>query len=443
MMNILIIDDEANIRRTVEIYLKSNGHVCQCAGSFSEALTIAKKSRFDMAFLDLRLGTDNGLDLIVPLLDENASLKIVVMTAYSSIESAVNAMKLGAFDYIGKPFNPAQIDVIIAKAEKQLKMENQISLLNADLQLLNPDGIFDSKNPEMIKLLTLAKQVASSDAIILLRGESGCGKTVLAKAIHKWSRRSDAPFGVVSCPTLSVELLSSELFGHVRGAFTGAIKEQIGRVESCEHGTIFLDEIGDLPLSIQPKLLRFIQEREYERVGDCQTRKSEVRIITATNINLEEAVKEKLFREDLFFRLNVFELQIPPLRERREDILVLAENMLRFFNRSNHKQIEGFSSETKTILLQYNWPGNLRELRNVIERAVIIGNQKLITPEILPQTICRNNIKQNNSTHCTLEELEQQHIARMISMCDSLQEAADALGIDLSTLWRKRKQYGL
>lgn len=442
-MNILIIDDEANIRRTVEIYLNSNDHVCKCAGSFNEALNIGKKSRFDMAFLDLRLGDDNGMDLIVPLMEENPELKIVVMTAYSTIESAVNAMKLGAFDYIGKPFNPTQIDVIIAKAEKLFKMENQLSLLNADLQLLHPNGIFDSQSQEMVKLLTLSRQVAASDAIILLRGESGCGKTVLAKAIHQWSRRADSPFGVISCPILSAELLSSELFGHVKGAFTGAVKDQIGRVESCNKGTLFLDEIGDLPLSIQPKLLRFIQDREYEKVGGCETKKSEVRIIAATNIDLEEAVKEKRFREDLFFRLNVFELQIPPLRERREDIPRLTENMLRFFVQSNHKAIEGFSDSAMEILLQYNWPGNLRELRNVIERAVIIGDQPILTPEFLPQLICRNGAVRPEPDNCTLEELEKQHIERMIHRCRSLQEAAETLGIDLSTLWRKRKQYGL
>lgn len=442
-MNILIIDDEANIRRTVEMYLKSNRHVCKCAASFNEALNIGKKNRFDMAFLDLRLGDDNGLDLIAPLLEENPDLKIVVMTAYSTIESAVNAMKLGAFDYIGKPFNPAQIDVIIAKAEKLFQMENRLSLLNADLQSLHPDGIFDSKSPEMVKLLTLSRQVAASDAIILLRGESGCGKTVLAKAIHQWSRRRDAPFGVVSCPTLSGELLSSELFGHVKGAFTGAVKDQVGRVESCDKGTLFLDEIGDLPLSIQPKLLRFIQDREYEKVGDCETKKSEVRIIAATNLDLDEAVKAKRFREDLFFRLNVFELHIPPLRERCEDIPLLAENMLRFFARNNHKAIERFSDSAMEILLQYNWPGNLRELRNAVERAVIIGNQPVLAPECLPQSICRSNFKPEYPANCTLEELEKQHIERMIRRCGSLQEAAEALGIDLSTLWRKRKQYGL
>ncbi|MGE4300700.1 MAG: sigma-54-dependent transcriptional regulator [Victivallaceae bacterium] len=442
-MNILVIDDEANIRKTVKMYLKSSGHSCSVASGLEEALQCSRKDRFDVAFLDLRLGTDNGLDLISSLLGDNPELKIVVMTAYSSVDTAVSAMKLGAFDYIGKPFNPAQIDVILAKAEKIRNMENRLSSLDSDLKALHPEGILDSANPAMRRILEMAHQVAGSDAIVLLRGESGTGKTVLAKAIHRWSRRADAPFGVVSCPSLSPELLASELFGHVRGAFTGAVKDNSGRIAACDHGTLFLDEIGDLPPAIQPQLLRFIQDKEYEPVGSSQTHRADVRIIAATNVPLEEAVREKRFREDLFFRLNVFQLEIPPLRERPEDIDGLAAEMLAFFARNNHKHIVGFSEAAMQALHAYSWPGNLRELRNAVERGVILAVGNTVELAHLPETLYASETSRQTDEMCTLSELEKHHIARVIAATASLQEAAEKLGIDQTTLWRKRKQYGL
>ncbi len=442
-MNILIIDDEINIRKTVKMYLKSNGHVCSAAGSPEEALQYSRRDRFDVALLDLRLGANNGLDLISALLADNPELKIVVMTAYSSVDTAVSAMKLGAFDYIGKPFNPAQIDVILAKAEKIRNLENHLSTLDSDLKSLHPDSIFNSANPAMQRILEVARQVAETDAIILLRGESGTGKTVLAKAIHRWSRRVDGPFGVVSCPLLSPELLASELFGHVRGAFTGAVKDHPGRVASCNHGTLFLDEIGDLPLSIQPRLLRFIQDQEYEPVGSSQSCRADVRIIAATNIDLEEAVREKRFREDLFFRLNVFELEIPPLRERPEDIDRLAAAMLEFFARSNHKAIAGFSEAARRALRDYRWPGNLRELRNAVERGAILATGNTIELGHLPDSLRNTSGAASGDAADTLEEVEKRHIARVIAETASYQEAAERLGIDQTTLWRKRKQYQL
>lgn len=442
-MNILVIDDEANIRKTVRMYLKSSGHACTVAGSPEEALECARKDRFDVALLDLRLGANNGLDLISALLGNNPELKIVVMTAYSSVDTAVSAMKLGAFDYIGKPFNPAQIDVILAKAEKIRNMENRLSSLDSDLKALHPDGVLDSANPAMRRILEMAHQVSGSDAIVLLRGESGTGKTVLAKAIHRWSRRADAPFGVVSCPSLSPELLASELFGHVRGAFTGAVKDNPGRVAACDHGTLFLDEIGDLPQAIQPQLLRFIQDKEYEPVGATQTHRADVRIVAATHVPLEEAVREKRFREDLFFRLNVFQLEIPPLRERPEDIDRLAAGMLEFFAQSNHKKVTAFSEEAARALHAYPWPGNLRELRNAVERGVILAAGDTVELAHLPDTLRVSGPTPPTGEMCTLAELEKHHIARTIAAAASLQEAAKRLGIDQATLWRKRKQYGL
>lgn len=442
-MNILVIDDEANIRKTVKMYLKSSGHSCSVAGSLEEALQCSRKDRFDVALLDLRLGMADGLDLISSLLGDNPELKIVVMTAYSSIDTAVSAMKLGAFDYIGKPFNPAQIDVILAKAEKIRNMENRLSSLDSDLKALHPEGVLDSANPAMRRILEMAHQVAGSDAIVLLRGESGTGKTVLAKAIHRWSRRADAPFGVVSCPSLAPELLASELFGHVRGAFTGAVKDNPGRIAACDRGTLFLDEIGDLPQAIQPQLLRFIQDKEYEPVGSSQTHRANVRIVAATNVPLEEAVREKRFREDLFFRLNVFQLKIPPLRERPEDIDRLASEMLSFFAGSNHKHMTGFSEAALQAIHSYSWPGNLRELRNAVERGVILATGDTVELAHLPETLYPSGTSRQAGGMCTLSELEKHHIARVVAATASLQEAAEKLGIDQTTLWRKRKQYGL
>ena len=442
-MNILIIDDEENIRKTVGLYLKSTGHSCKAAANPVEAVQWNRQNHFDAAFLDLRLGNDNGLDLIPQLLSDAPNLKIIVMTAYSSVDSAVSAMKLGAFDYIGKPFNPAQIDVILAKAEKLRQMENKLFNLDADLKSLCPAGFFDSANSKMCRVLEMAHQVAASDAILLLRGESGTGKSVLAKAIHQWSRRAEAPFGVVSCPSLTPELLSSELFGHVKGAFTGAVKDNPGRIEACNHGTLFLDEIADLPPKIQPQLLRFIQEKEYEPVGSSETRQADIRIIAATNTDLEKEVREKRFREDLFFRLNVFQLEIPPLRERPEDIESLAAGMLKFFACANHKSITGFSKPAEEALLRYAWPGNLRELRNAVERGVILASGPVVEIGHLPDSLNCPYENDKKDALCTLEELEKLHIARVMASTKSLQEAAEKLGIDQTTLWRKRKQYGL
>ncbi len=442
-LNILIIDDEANIRKTLSMCLESAGHRTTAAGSAKDALNEAGRQVFDMAFLDLRLGADNGLDIIGALTARSPWMKIIVMTAYASVNTAVEAMRRGAFDYIAKPFAPEQIYIAAEKIGEIRNMESQIARLKEDMEKINPEIDFTSSSPEMQLAVETAKQAAASEAVVLIRGSSGTGKTALAKAIHNWSPRAMGPMGVVSCPSLSPELLESELFGHVKGAFTGAVKDTAGRVAACEGGTLFLDEIGDVPLQVQPKLLRFIQERVYERLGDPVTRKADVRIIAATNADLEEYVKDGRFREDLYYRLNVIQIEIPPLSGRKEDIEAMANRMLLFFSSQNHKKITGFTPEAMEILKNYPWKGNIRELRNVVERIAILSQSDIIGPEHLPQNISPASHTLRIGDKVPLDKIEEEHIKAVINSSKSLQDAAEVLNIDQTTLWRKRKQYGI
>ena len=442
-LNILIVDDEANIRKTLAVCLDLLGHRVVAVSNAADARAEANRQVFDLGFVDLRLGAENGLDLIPALLAACPWLKIVVITAYASVDTAVEAMRRGATDYIPKPFKPDQVELVTNRVATVRGMEQRIATLQEDLQRLHPEVTFNSQNPGMQRAIELARHVAPSEAVILLRGPSGTGKTVLARAIQGWSRRADKPLGVISCPSLSPELLESELFGHVKGAFTGALRDNPGRVAACEGGTLFLDEIGDLPLSIQPKLLRFIQDHEYERVGDQQTRKADVRIITATNTDLDKAVKEERFREDLYYRLNVIQIDLPPLAERPEDVEAMAKEMLSFFGAQNHKVLRGFSDEALSALRNYSWPGNIRELRNVIERAAILCRTEIVGIEYLPTSIAPSTSPIQLGDPVSLEVIEEHHIRRLIASTRSLQEAADLLGIDQATLWRKRKQYGI
>jgi two-component system, NtrC family, response regulator AlgB len=442
-LSILVVDDEPNIRKTLAIALEAEGHRVVAVSNFKDAMSEASRRFFDMALVDLRLGTESGMGLIPALRTACPWIRVVVITAYASIDTAVEAMRRGAFDYLPKPFTPDQLLLLIRKVTEMRTLEQKVAALQEALNEAAPEADLTSRSPVMQKTLAMAQRVADSDATLLVRGESGTGKTMLARAIHFWSRRSAKNFGVVSCPSLSLELLESELFGHVKGAFTGALQDHLGRIAACEGGTLFLDEIGDLPLPLQAKLLRVLQEKEYERVGEVETRKADLRIIAATSVDLAEAVKVGRFREDLFYRLNVVEIIIPPLRERQEDILPLAEGFLVFFARQNHRGLLGFTEKARLILQHYHWPGNVRELRNVLERAVLLSTGETIGVENMPIHLAPMPTSPKVGDLVSLESIQENHIRQVLAATKSLEEAARVLGMDPVTLWRRRKKYGV
>jgi NtrC-family two-component system response regulator AlgB len=449
-MRILIVDDESNIRKTLRIALESKGHLVEEAVGSAAAVQSIERSRFDAALVDLRLGNESGLDLLETFLRIVPRIAVVIITAHGSIDNAVDAMRRGAFDYLSKPFTPAQVTAVLERIERVKNLQSRVEDLQDQIASEVPEVSLESDDPQVQAVLEQGRQVAPTDAVVLIRGESGTGKGVFAHAIHVWSRRAAGPFVTVSCPSLSADLLESELFGHARGSFTGAVADTAGRVAAAEGGTLFLDEVGDLPVSLQPKLLRFLQERRYERVGETRTRTADVRLVAASNRDLDAAVAVGQFRDDLLFRLNVVELTLPPLRA-RSDRIALAEHLLAFFARQTRKKIERFSPEAGQALLHYAWPGNLRELRNAMERAAIFAKGSVLGLNDLPGRIISaapalaadpsQPIQVGQPV--TLEQLESEHIRLVLAQCPSREDAARILGIDPSTLYRKRKQLGL
>lgn len=447
-MRILIIDDEESIRSTLSMMLQALGHDVVGVGDGATALKEIDKAQFDMAFLDLRLGDENGLDLLPDLLRGNANLDVVVFTAYASIESAVEAMRRGATDYLSKPFTPEQVRQTLRKINKTRSLEGRVASLESRLSSDTPPAVVETVEPAMDRAFNLAFKAATSSATVLLLGESGTGKTVLARAIHERSAQKDKPFVTISCPSLSGELLESELFGRVKGAFTGATSDTWGKVAVADGGTLFLDEIGELPLAIQPKLLRLLQEKEYERVGESKTRRANVRIVAATNRNLEVAVREKTFREDLFYRLNVIAIRVPPLRERPRDLKQMAAGYLRFFSAQCGKRVTGFAPAAQVAIEQYAWPGNLRELRNVVEHAVIFAANAEVALEDLPDQLNQTGGGQPDDNvrigmKVPLEQIENEHIRRVLAQTTTMEEAAQLLGISRGTLYERKKKIGL
>lgn len=441
-LRVLVIDDEKNILTTLSMCLEGMGCTVATASSGAAALQALARQPFDLAFLDLRLKEDSGMELLPRLLQESPALAVVVITAYANFDTAVQAIKLGAMDYLPKPFTPAQIRHEVEQAAERLSLHRRLADLERKLAESVPESDLSTGSSRMRATLDVLSRAAASDAAVLLRGESGTGKGVLARALHAQSARASHPFVTVNCPTLSEELLASELFGHTRGSFTGAVRDQPGRVEAAEGGTLFLDEVSEITPALQVKLLRFLQEKEFERVGENKTRRADVRVVAATNRDLEKAVQEGRFREDLLYRLNVVEVPIPPLRDRQEDILPLARRFLAFFARAANRPLMDLSKSAESVLLSYPWPGNIRELRNVIERATILWPAQIIEPQALPERIVAHNEPGPRlGGDCTVEAIEREHILRVLARTKALDEAAAILGIDASTLWRKRRKY--
>ncbi len=434
---VLVVDDEPNILKTMEICLKDMKLDLDTFTNPREALSAIGKNHYDLAFIDLKMQPINGLELLESLKKQSPATTVVIVTAHGSIETAVDAIRKGAYDYLQKPFDFLELQLLAQKVLEYHRLKGELTALRQQLSDFQLQQRIITQNKKMLDLIDLARRVADSDLSVLIEGESGTGKELFAQLIHDQSSRSGRPFIKVNCAAIPENLLESELFGHVKGAFTGAIKDRLGRFELANGGTIFLDEIGELSPVLQAKLLRVLQFKEIERVGEAKPRKIDVRIVAATNKNLDEALKEGIFREDLFYRLNAVRLRIPPLRERPDDIRLLIKYFLTKFSSDAEITI---SPEAMKALQAYRWNGNVRELENVMERAVLLARDNKIELDALPEEI------QRAQTHplqtLTLEEVEKSHIKQVLQMAADLKQAAEILGIDQATLWRKRKRYG-
>jgi two-component system, NtrC family, response regulator AlgB len=453
-MDFLVIDDDKTFRDATCLLIDSEGHYAEGAASGASGLVEVREGKFDAVLLDLNLGAENGLAILDQVLKRQPNLPVVLFTAQGSVKNAVEAMRRGAVDFLEKPFAREQFHLVLARVQRFHQLNQNIKQLEREVKDSNaqsPEILLDSTTPRMKEAMDTLARAAKTPASILILGESGTGKSAVARAVHQQSHLASKPFVTVSCPSLSKELLESDLFGHVKGAFTGALRDTWGKVKAAAGGTLFLDEIGDLPMEIQPKLLRLLQEREYERVGENVTRQAEVRIITATSHDLKQRVAEGAFREDLYFRLNVITTEMPPLRQRQDDLLRFSQHYLKHFGALCGRRFDGFSEDASAAIRAYAWPGNLRELRNAIERAVIMAKGSKINLQDLPSELRGQAAAGANGSDAALqvgslvsmEKLEEAHLRKVLERTTNLAEAAQVLGIDQATLYRKRKKIGL
>ena len=449
MACVLIVDDEKNIRSGLALAFEDEGYDTLEAENGQIAWNLINKKSVDLVITDLRMPVMSGYDLLKRVSSTFPTLPVIVLTGHGSIEDAVKAMQDGAIDFFTKPVDLDHIMLTAKKAlnnskiiEQNIKLTQEITTLKQKVKL---SKTIIGKSEKLSKMMSTIEQVAPTKATVLVTGESGVGKELVADALHSLSDRKDGPFIKVHCASLSANLLESELFGHEKGSFTGAVSQKKGRFELANGGTIFLDEIGEIDANTQVKILRVLQEREFERVGGTETIHVDVRVVAATNRNLEEEVKKGNFREDLYYRLNVVHIEVPPLRERKEDIPLLLNSFLNEFNSENSKNIEGFTPQARKLLCSYSWPGNIRQLRNSIESAVVLARGKLIDVEDLPEQVVshENESKLSIKVGLSLEEAERMFIMSTLDYCGGNKtKASEMLKIGRKTLHRKLEEYG-
>jgi len=447
--HILIMDDEAQERNRIEAYLKQKGYEVTALASVPAAIAAMQRERYDVFLTDCNIPGVDALQTSGEARKINPDLAVIIMTSFGTIETAVKAIKAGAYDYLPKPIDLEQLVVLIGRISERQGLLRENAQLREQLRERYAFEEIASTSHAMEEVMNLVGRVAPSNATVLLRGESGTGKELIARAIHYHSPRANQPLIKVNCAALPETLLESELFGHEKGSFTGASARRIGRFEAADRGTLFLDEIGDIPPSVQVKLLRVLQEREFERIGGGETIKTDVRLITATNRDLERAMKEGAFREDLYYRLNVVSVVIPPLRDRKEDIPALMEHFIKKYSKENKKNITGVTAEARDMLMRYSYPGNVRELENIIERAVVLTKGEIVTTSDIPlhlktveseEKICV--VKRDGSLTDTLDTLERGIIMDAMKAAGGVQtRAAEKLGISERVLRYKLKKF--